>query len=171
MRDTPFETMEEIAAYVGGETITCLECGRAFQMVTGKHLSLIHGMTQDEYRDKWGIPRSAALATEAVRSKRRQILKRMVESGALNYDHLPQATLAASESPRPPKVPASKRSHSKLVKQLRPGDHARRPPGSTRASGRSVDRARDYQRAYRALRAGDATLMQEYRNKYRGSVK
>lgn len=170
MRDTPFETMEEIAAYVGGEAITCLECGKPFQMITGKHLQLIHGMSQDEYRDRWGIPRSVGLATKAVKDSRRKILKRLVESGALNYDHLPSASDPATRAPMTPKVRASQQAHSLLVRKLRPGDHARREPGAKRRNGRSIDRAREYQQAYRSMRTGDPVPMQAYREKYRNQT-
>ena len=166
MRNAPFETMEELTAYVGGESIECLECGKHFQIISGKHLRFSHGMNQDEYRDKWGIPRTLALATPAFRAQKREQLRNQVASGVLTYDHLATASDPKNRAPMTPKTAATRAAHSALVKQLRPGDHSKQAPGAKRSDGRSNDRAREYQQAYRALKSGNPALMQAYRAKY-----
>lgn len=142
MRNAPFETMEEIAAYVGGESIECLECGKHFQIISGKHLRFSHGMNQDEYRDKWGIPRTLALATPAFRAQKREQLLAQVASGVLTYDHLATASEPQNRAPMTPKTAATRAAHSALVKKLRPGDHSKRAPGAKRSDGRCSPRQR-----------------------------
>lgn len=170
VRDTPFDTMEEVAAYVGGDTIECLECGKHFRMITGKHLQLKHGMTQDEYRERWGLPKTLGLATADLKSARAAQTRQMHADGILSSDHLPTASDPQTRRPMTPKVPATRRAHSDMVRQLRPGDHAKLPAGAKRADGRDSERAREYQRALRAMRAGDNSPMREYIRRYSGEL-
>ena len=46
---------EEIDAYFGGDKITCLMCGKSYRSL-GLHLPRIHGMTADDYRQRFGLP-------------------------------------------------------------------------------------------------------------------
>lgn len=50
-----FASLAEAAAYLNHEFITCLECHEKFAHL-GKHVSLRHHMTADDYRKKYGIP-------------------------------------------------------------------------------------------------------------------
>jgi transposase len=50
--------------------VVCLECG-ALRHSLGRHVSW-HGLTPDEYREKWGYNRETALITPALREVRRQ---------------------------------------------------------------------------------------------------
>ena len=53
------------------EYITCLEDGTEHKMLK-RHLKTAHGMTPDEYRERWGLPRDYPLVSSnyaAVRSK------------------------------------------------------------------------------------------------------
>lgn len=58
------------------KTITCLECGKSFKVLTKKHL-LTHGMTPAEYRAKHGLKKGAALACKALVRDRRAKMKEM----------------------------------------------------------------------------------------------
>jgi hypothetical protein len=51
----PFSTNAEIEAYLTGEKIQCLLCGKMFKDV-GKHVSAQHRIPPDEYRSRYGIP-------------------------------------------------------------------------------------------------------------------
>lgn len=101
MRNIPFETMEEIEEYVSGSTIECLECGRHFKMITGKHLQQVHDITQDEYREKWGIPRTLGLAIAALKEVKRDQALKMHADGVLTVDHLPAASDPRTRSSPP----------------------------------------------------------------------
>lgn len=166
MRDKPFETMAEVDEYLGQELIQCLECGRHYKMLTGKHLRLVHGMTPDEYRQRWGIPRTRGLAGRGTSAERSRIMRDMIDSGRLTYDHLPTASNPETRAPMTPRVPADSARQSALAKSVRPGEHSRIPSGGRRVDGRDADRAREYQQAYRAQQAGDQGPMQRYRERY-----
>lgn len=43
------------------DAILCYECGRWFRMITHGHLQRAHGMNQDEYRQRHGLPWRAGL--------------------------------------------------------------------------------------------------------------
>ncbi len=58
------------------KSISCLECGKSFKIITKKHL-MSHGMTPDEYRDKWGYPKDLPLVCKALQRDRRNKMKDM----------------------------------------------------------------------------------------------
>jgi predicted transcriptional regulator len=53
-------------------TVTCLECGATFKQLSSRHLRL-HGLDSRAYRDKYGIPRTQALAARQSTARRRRI--------------------------------------------------------------------------------------------------
>jgi predicted transcriptional regulator len=57
-------------------SVTCLECGKSFKLLTRKHLAG-HGLTAAEYREKWGIKRNTALTCKALQKTRREKMKEM----------------------------------------------------------------------------------------------
>ncbi len=168
MRTRPFETLAQIDDYFAGNLIQCLECGQWFQLLSGKHMRLRHGMTHDEYRQRWGIPKKYGLAGKAIRQQRAEIIRRLVAEGRLTYDHLPGASNPTTRAEGLPRVRAELARQSAMVRNNRPGDHHKIPPGGRRANGRSADRAREYQQAYRAMKAGNSALMAAYKAKYTG---
>ena len=58
------------------KTISCMECGRAFKIITKKHLAL-HGLTPIEYREKWGYKRNTPLACKSLQRERRRNMQEM----------------------------------------------------------------------------------------------
>jgi predicted transcriptional regulator len=57
-------------------SVTCLECGKSFKVITKKHLAS-HGLTPDEYRAKYGYKKGAALCAKALVRERRAKMKDM----------------------------------------------------------------------------------------------
>ena len=57
-------------------SITCLECGKSFKVITRKHL-LTHGLTPDEYRAKYGMKKGAPLIAKGLQRERRKKMKDM----------------------------------------------------------------------------------------------
>lgn len=187
MRETPFETIEELEAYTGGPTIQCLECGKWFKSLA-THLPRIHGMSHDDYRQKWGIPKRFALAGTATREKLSEQMHGYIETGRLTHDHLDSAVEAARAAGRGQKAPVDLKRQSEMTAAIRPGDHSILPPGAKRADGRDADRAREYQqqrrtqtkpkwsesperqkeaqKAWRALQAGDPMPTLKYMARY-----
>ena len=58
------------------KTISCMECGRAFKIITKKHLAL-HDLTPEEYREKWGYKRNTPLACKSLQRERRRNMQEM----------------------------------------------------------------------------------------------
>jgi predicted transcriptional regulator len=61
---------------IKNSSVTCLECGKNFKLLTRKHLAS-HGLTAAEYREKWGIKRKTALTCKALQKTRREKMKEM----------------------------------------------------------------------------------------------
>ena len=57
-------------------SVTCLECGKTFKILTKKHLAA-HGLTPEEYRAKYGYKKTQALAAKALVRERRKKMKDM----------------------------------------------------------------------------------------------
>lgn len=58
------------------KTIVCLDCGKSFKILTKKHLST-HGLTPDEYREKWNYPKKMPLVCKSLQRERRKKMKDM----------------------------------------------------------------------------------------------
>ncbi|GFM36692.1 transcriptional regulator [Desulfovibrio psychrotolerans] len=58
------------------KSITCLECGKAFKIITRKHLA-VHGLDTPEYREKWGMKKNTPLVCKALQRERRKKMKSM----------------------------------------------------------------------------------------------
>lgn len=54
--------------------VICLECGKEFKQLSGKHLGL-HGLSPKEYKKKHGIPLRQSLSARTLSAKRRRIAK------------------------------------------------------------------------------------------------
>lgn len=54
--------------------VVCLECGKEFRQLSGKHLAL-HGLSPREYKKKHGVPLRQSLSARSLSAKRRRIAK------------------------------------------------------------------------------------------------
>jgi predicted transcriptional regulator len=54
--------------------VICLECGKEFRQLSGKHLGL-HGLSPKDYKSKHGIPFRQSLSARSLSAKRRRIAK------------------------------------------------------------------------------------------------
>jgi predicted transcriptional regulator len=57
-------------------TITCLESGKPFKILTRKHLAK-YGLTPDEYRAKWGYAKDMPLVCKALQRERRKKMREL----------------------------------------------------------------------------------------------
>lgn len=57
-------------------TITCLESGRSYKMLTRRHLAKF-GLTPDAYRAKWGYAKDTPLVCKALQRERRKKMREM----------------------------------------------------------------------------------------------
>lgn len=58
------------------KSIICLESGKAFKVLTKRHLAKF-GLTPDEYREKWGYPKKTPLVCKELQRQRRKKMKDM----------------------------------------------------------------------------------------------
>lgn len=58
------------------KSVTCLECGKTFKVLTKKHLGT-HDLTAEEYKSKWGMPKKTALVCKSLQRERRKKMKNM----------------------------------------------------------------------------------------------
>lgn len=57
-------------------SITCLESGKSFKVLTRKHLAKF-GLTPEEYREKWGYPKGMPLVCKSLQRERRKKMREM----------------------------------------------------------------------------------------------
>jgi predicted transcriptional regulator len=58
------------------KSITCLECGKSFKVITKKHLAS-HGLTPEEYKAKHGYKKTMPLVCKSLQRERRKKMKDM----------------------------------------------------------------------------------------------
>ncbi|WP_027178953.1 MucR family transcriptional regulator [Maridesulfovibrio bastinii] len=58
------------------KSIVCCECGKSFKIITKKHLAS-HGLTADEYREKFGLKKKTPLVCKSLQRERRKKMKEM----------------------------------------------------------------------------------------------
>ena len=58
------------------KSVTCLECGKNFNVLTKRHLAT-HGISADDYRQKWGLKKGTALVCKALQRERRKKMNDM----------------------------------------------------------------------------------------------
>lgn len=68
------EPAVSIRASVKPDAITCLECGSKHKMLK-RHLASAHGMDENEYRARWGLPGDYPLVAPNYSAKRAELAK------------------------------------------------------------------------------------------------
>lgn len=71
----PAETLQpavSIRSSVKPESITCLDCGFKGKMLK-RHLGTEHGMTPQEYKERWSLPADYPLVAPAYAERRRAL--------------------------------------------------------------------------------------------------
>ena len=58
------------------KSITCVECGKSFKLLTKKHLAS-HGFTPEEYRAHCGYKKGAPLVCKSLQRERRKKMRSM----------------------------------------------------------------------------------------------
>ena len=59
---------------VGADAITCLDCGKKAKMLK-RHLATKHGLTADQYRERWGLPPDYPMITTNYSARRSELAK------------------------------------------------------------------------------------------------
>lgn len=58
------------------KSITCLECGKTFKILTKKHLAT-HNLDVDTYKEKWDIKKITPLVCKELQRERRKKMREM----------------------------------------------------------------------------------------------
>lgn len=81
--DSSFETSSleqtsqtESRKSIKDRSITCLECGKVCKLLSAKHLAS-HGVTPEEYREKWGFKKGTPLTCKELTRVRRKKMREM----------------------------------------------------------------------------------------------
>ena len=74
------ETVEESAVdpkkAIREKSVLCCVCGKSFKVITKKHLAS-HGLTPEEYREKFGYKKKLPLVCKSLQRERRKKMKEM----------------------------------------------------------------------------------------------
>ncbi len=99
--EKPFETREQIDAYLKVDRLVCLLCGKTYKSLCA-HL-LVHGTNADAYKEKYGLPFGAGLTCTTTKAMNVKHGKRLVEEGIFRpptpEEHA--AMIAKKAKPRP----------------------------------------------------------------------
>ncbi|WP_028574212.1 MucR family transcriptional regulator [Desulfonatronovibrio hydrogenovorans] len=58
------------------KTVVCLECSKSFKVLTKRHLAS-HGLTPEEYKEKWGFKKNTSLVAKGLARERRKKMQDM----------------------------------------------------------------------------------------------
>ncbi len=58
------------------KSIICMECEKSFKVLTKRHLAT-HGLTPEEYREKWGYKKGTSLVAKSLARDRRKKMQDM----------------------------------------------------------------------------------------------
>jgi len=72
----PPEPAVSIRASVKPDSITCLDCGKPMKMLK-KHLKAEHGLSTDDYRERWNLKPDYPLVAPNYAKKRRELAKKI----------------------------------------------------------------------------------------------
>ena len=72
----PSEPAVSIRASVRPDYVVCLDCGKKMKMLK-RHLTTDHGLTADEYRQRWGLNADYPLVAPNYAAKRRELAKKI----------------------------------------------------------------------------------------------
>lgn len=70
------ETSVDPAKSIKEKSITCVECGKSFKLLTKKHLAS-HGLTPEQYREKCGYKKGTPLVCKSLQRERRKKMRSM----------------------------------------------------------------------------------------------
>jgi predicted transcriptional regulator len=57
-------------------SVFCLECGKRFKVLSKRHLA-VHGLSPEEYREKWGFKKNTPLVAKSLVRQRRKKMQEM----------------------------------------------------------------------------------------------
>lgn len=76
-------SLQEIKDYFTYDSITCLMCGGDFIALRPSHLQRIHGVTVDQYKERYGLPYRKGLVSGEYSERQALRGKKLIEEGIL----------------------------------------------------------------------------------------
>ena len=70
----PLTPAVSIRRSIGAEAIICLDCGKSAKMLR-RHIASAHGMTPDQYRARWHLPRDYPMVASGYSARRSELGK------------------------------------------------------------------------------------------------
>ena len=58
------------------KSVTCCECGKSFKVLTKRHFAT-HGLTSEQYKEKFGYKKGTALVAKSLARDRRKTMQSM----------------------------------------------------------------------------------------------
>lgn len=68
--------LEEAKKAIKEKSVTCMECGKTFRILTKRHLAT-HDLTPEEYKEKWGYKKGTSLVAKSLARERRKKMQDM----------------------------------------------------------------------------------------------
>lgn len=75
-------SLSEIRDYFATDRLLCLRCGKSYKTL-GVHLRAIHSMTDDDYKEAYGLPWSRGLAGFGTRNLHQEATRAMIDHDVL----------------------------------------------------------------------------------------
>lgn len=102
--EKPFETREQVEAYLNVDRLICLLCGKTYKSLC-THLS-VHGTNADAYKEKYGLPWGCGLTCVTTKAMNIKHGKRLVAEGIFRPPTPEEHARMVANSPRPRQKPA-----------------------------------------------------------------
>lgn len=64
---------DDLNNYLSGDKIVCLLCGKSYKALNDGHLRRVHGVTQDQYRERYDIPFTVGLISGSLKKRKRDV--------------------------------------------------------------------------------------------------
>jgi len=74
------ETSQESNSSIQQEKVVCLECGKALQLISHRHLAT-HGLTPRTYKCKHGLQLTQTLCTQELARRRETLAQSLLANG------------------------------------------------------------------------------------------
>ena len=75
-REEPLQPAVSVRSSVKTNELACLDCGKKVKMLK-RHLMTEHGLTPDDYRERWGLSSDYPMVAPAYAEKRRELAKKI----------------------------------------------------------------------------------------------
>lgn len=81
--ERPFASIDEVKEYLAGDRIICLLCGKSYKNLGSQHLPKIHGISEDEYKNKYHIPWTYSLCCAELAKRFSDNMHKMINDGMI----------------------------------------------------------------------------------------